>query len=202
MPADFRSATASAITGKMKKLFGLLAISGAVVAALFFLTQLSGPGKLIASPALNLRAATEIRDGALVTIDYILTDEQGNLIESTEGKEPLTYIHGAGQIVPGLERALTGLKPGAQKKVEVLPEDGYGMPDEKAFQEFPKEKVPPEAQKVGAMLMTKSPEGRMLPMRVHKVTEKSVILDFNHPLAGKTLHFDITVKDIKAADVR
>jgi FKBP-type peptidyl-prolyl cis-trans isomerase SlyD len=202
MPADFRHAIRSDITLRMKKLLGLLAISGAVVGALFFLTQLSGPGKIIASPALNLRAATEIRDGALVTIDYVLSDDRGNLIESTEGKEPLTYIHGAGQIVPGLEHALAGLKPGAQKKIEVRPEDGYGMPDEKAFQEFPKEKVPPEAQKVGAMLMTKSPEGRMLPVRVHKVTDNTVILDFNHPLAGKTLHFDITVKDIKATDVR
>jgi FKBP-type peptidyl-prolyl cis-trans isomerase SlyD len=186
----------------MKKLLGLLAISGAVVGALFFLTHLSGPGKISVAPALNLRAASEIGDGALVTIDYVLTDDKGNLIESTEGKEPLTYIHGAGQIVPGLERELSGLKLGDQKKVRVRPEEGYGMPDEKAFQEFPREKVPPEAQKVGAMLMTKSSDGRMIPMRVHKVTDKTVLVDFNHPLAGKTLHFDITVKDIKAADVR
>lgn len=184
----------------MQKLLGLLAISGAVVAALFFLTQLSSPAKSGAMPAFTLRPATEIREGSVVTIDYTLTDGTGNLIESTSGKEPLTYIHGAGQIVPGLERELNGLKTGDEKKVQVRPEDGYGLPDEKAFQELPKDKVPPEAHKVGAMLMTKSPDGRMIPIRVHKVTGTSVVVDFNHPLAGKTLNFDVKIKDIKTAE--
>jgi FKBP-type peptidyl-prolyl cis-trans isomerase SlyD len=186
----------------MKKLLGLLAISGAVVGALFFLTQLSGPGRGVAAPGFSLWPATEIREGAVVTIEYNLTDSTGNLIESTSGKEPLTYIHGAGQIVPGLERELNGLKAGDQKKVQVRPEEGYGLLDEKAFQEVPKDKVPPEAHKVGAMLMTKSPDGRMIPIRVHKVTGTTVVIDFNHPLAGKTLNFDVKVKDIKAADAR
>jgi FKBP-type peptidyl-prolyl cis-trans isomerase SlyD len=186
----------------MKKLLGLLAISGAVVAALFFLTQLSAPGRSGASPAFSLIPATEIREGSVVTIEYTLTDSAGNLIESTSGKEPLTYIHGAGQIVPGLEGELTGLKAGDEKKVQVPPEEGYGLPDEKAFQELPKEKVPPEAHKVGAMLMTKSPDGRMIPIRVHKITGTTVIVDFNHPLAGKTLNFDVKIRDIKAADNR
>ena len=186
----------------MKKLFGLLAVSSAVVGALFFLTQLSGPGRSQAAPGFTLRPATEIREGSVVTIEYTLTDSTGNLIESTAGKEPLTYIHGAGQIVPGLERELNGLKPGDEKKVQVRPEEGYGLPDEKAFQELPRDKVPPDAQKVGAMLMTKSPEGRMIPIRVHKVTSTTVVVDFNHPLAGKTLNFDVKVKDIKAADTR
>jgi FKBP-type peptidyl-prolyl cis-trans isomerase SlyD len=186
----------------MKKLLGLLAISGAVVGALFFLTQLSGPGRTAAAPAFTLKPASEIREGSVVTIEYTLTDSSGNLIDSTSGKEPLTYIHGAGQIVPGLERELSGLKPGDEKKVQVRPEEGYGLPDEKAFQELPKDQVPPEAHKVGAMLMTKSPEGRMIPIRVHKVTGTTVVVDFNHPLAGKTLNFDIKVTDIKAADTR
>jgi FKBP-type peptidyl-prolyl cis-trans isomerase SlyD len=186
----------------MKKLSGLLAISVAVVAALFFLTQLSGPGRGGAAPGFTLRPATEIREGSVVTIEYTLTDDGGNLIESTVGKEPLTYIHGAGQIVPGLERELNGLKAGDEKKVQVRPEEGYGLPDEKAFQELPKDRVPPEAQKPGAMLMTKSADGRMIPIRIHKVTGNTVVVDFNHPLAGKTLNFDVKVKDIKAADTR
>jgi FKBP-type peptidyl-prolyl cis-trans isomerase SlyD len=184
----------------MKKLLGLLAISGAVVGALFFLTQLSGPGRSAAARAITLRPATEIREGSVVTIEYTLTDSAGSLIESTVGKEPLTYIHGAGQIVPGLERELNGLKAGDQKKIQVRPEEGYGLPDEKAFQELPKDRVPPEAHQVGAMLMTKGPDGRVIPIRVHKVTGTTVVVDFNHPLAGKTLNFDVTVKDIKAAD--
>jgi FKBP-type peptidyl-prolyl cis-trans isomerase SlyD len=186
----------------MKKLIGLLVISGAVVGALFFLTQLSVPGRSQATPAFTFRPATEISDGSVVTIEYTLTDTAGTLIETTSGKEPLTYIHGAGQIVPGLERELNGLKVGEQRKVQVRPEEGYGLPDEKAFQELPRDKVPPEAQKVGAMLMTKSPDGRMIPIRVHQVTATTVVVDFNHPLAGKTLNFDVTVKDIKAAEAK
>ncbi len=186
----------------MKKLFGLLGISGAFVSALFFLTQLSGPGRGQAAPGLTLRPASQIEEGSVVTIEYTLTDSSGNLIESTSGKEPLTYLHGAGQIVPGLERELNGLKTGDEKKVQVRPEEGYGLPDEKAFQELPKDKIPPEAQKIGAMLMTKSPDGHMIPIRVHKVTDTTVVVDFNHPLAGKTLNFDVKVKDIKAADTR
>jgi FKBP-type peptidyl-prolyl cis-trans isomerase SlyD len=186
----------------MKKLLGLLAMSGAVLGALFFLTQLSVSGTGQATPAFTLKTATEIHDGAIVTIDYTLTDDTGAVIDSTAGKEPLTYIQGAGQIVPGLERALDGLKAGDQKKVEVRPEEGYGMPDEKAFQELPKDKIPPDAQKVGALLMTKSSDGRMIPIRVHKITGDTVVVDFNHPLAGKTLHFDVKVKDIKSAEAK
>ena len=186
----------------MKKLLGLLAVSGAVVGALFFLTQLSAPGRSQATPGFTLRPASEVQEGSVVTLEYTLSDNSGTLIESTSGKEPLTYIHGAGQIVPGLERELNGLKVGDERKVQVRPEEGYGLPDDKAFQELPKDKVPPEAQKVGAMLMTQSPDGRMIPIRVHKVTDTTVVVDFNHPLAGKTLHFDIKITDIKAADAR
>jgi FKBP-type peptidyl-prolyl cis-trans isomerase SlyD len=186
----------------MKRLLALLGVSSAVVAALFFLTQLSGAAKSAAIQGFTLRPATEIREGSVVTIEYTLTDSTGNLIDSTSGKEPLTYIHGAGQIVPGLERELNGLKAGDERKVQVRPEEGYGLPDEKAFQELPKQKVPPEAHIAGAMLMTKTPDGRMMPVRVHKVTANTVVIDFNHPLAGKTLNFDVKIKDIKAADTR
>jgi FKBP-type peptidyl-prolyl cis-trans isomerase SlyD len=102
----------------------------------------------------------------------------------------LTYIQGAGQIVHGLEKELAGLKVGDQKKVQVKPEEGYGQPDPKAFQEIPKEKVPLDAHKVGAMLMTKSPQGQAVALRVSEIKEKTIVVDFNHPLAGKTLNFD------------
>jgi len=114
----------------------------------------------------------------------------------------LTYIQGAGQIVHGLEKELAGLKVGDQKKVQVKPEEGYGQPDPKAFQEIPKEKVPPDAHKVGAMLMTKSPQGQAVALRVSKIKEKTIVVDFNHPLAGKTLNFDVKIVDIKAADMK
>jgi len=177
-------------------------MSGAVTAALFLLTSLSGPAGGQPSQAITLKPGTIVQDGAIVSIEYTLTDDSGKVIDTSVGKEPLTYIHGAGQIVKGLERELNGLKVGDQKKVAVKPEDGYGMPSEIALQEIPREKVPTEAQKEGAMLMTKSPDGRSIPIKVAQVKEKTVVVDFNHPLAGKTLHFDVKVKDIKAAETR
>ena len=186
----------------MKKLLGLLIISGAVTAALFLLTSLSGPGGGQAPQAITLKAGSVVQEGSFVSIEYTLTDDSGKVIDTNVGKEPLTYIQGEGQIVKGLERELNGLKVGDQKKVSVKPEDGYGMPNEKAFQEIPREKIPAEAQKAGAMLMTKAPDGRALQLRVHEVKEKTIVVDFNHPLAGKTLSFDVKIKDIRAAEAR
>jgi len=187
----------------MKKLLGLFVMSGAVLGALFFLTDLasvSGGGQ--SSQAITLKAGSAVREGSIVSIEYTLTDDSGQLLDSNVGKEPLTYIQGAGQIVKGLEAEMIGLKVGDRKKVHVKPEDGYGLPDQQAFQEIPRDKIPPDAQKAGAMLMTKTQDGRTLPLRVHEVKDKTVVVDFNHPLAGKALNFDVTVKDIKAADVK
>ena len=186
----------------MKKLLGLLIISSAVTAALFLLTSLAGRGGGQAPQAITLTAGSVVQEGSFVSIEYTLTDDSGKVIDSNIGKEPLTYIQGAGQIVKGLEREINGMKVGEQKKVAVKPEDGYGMPNEKAFQEIPREKIPAEAQKAGALLMSKAPDGRAVQLRVHEVKEKTVIIDFNHPLAGKTLNFDVKVKDIKAAEAR
>ena len=116
----------------MKKLLGLLVMSGAVTAALFLLTSLSGPGGGQPGQAITLKPGSQIEDGSIVTIEYTLTDDSGKMIDTSVGKEPLTYIHGAGQIVKGLERELNGLKVGDQKKVSVKPEEGYGLPNEKA----------------------------------------------------------------------
>lgn len=186
----------------MKKLLALLAMSGAVLAALFFLTSASGPNASQPQQAITLKPASVIQDGAIVSIDYTLTDDAGTVLDSSAGKEPLTYIQGAGQIVKGLEQEMVGLKVGDQKKVKVRPEDGYGPVNEKAFQEIPREKVPVEAQKAGAMVMTKTGDGQVMPIRIREVKDKTVIVDFNHPLAGKTLHFEVKVKDIKAAETK
>lgn len=178
-------------------------MSGAVVGALFFLTSLARLGGGAATQAaITLKPASSVQEGSIVSIEYTLTDDQGKVIDSNVGKEPLTFIHGAGQIVPGLEKELLGLKPGDQKKVQVKPEDGYGMPNPDAFQEMPRDSIPAEAQKAGTTLMAKAPDGRAMAVRVHEVKEKTVVVDLNHPLAGKTLNFDVTIKDIKAADTR
>ena len=186
----------------MKKLAGLLVMSGAVLAALFFLTSLARIGGGSMPHTITLKSASAIHEGAVVSIEYTLTDEAGTVIDSNVGKDMLSYIHGAGQIVRGLERELNGLKVGDRKKVQVKPQDGYGPINEKAFQEIPREGIPPEAQKAGTMLMTKAPDGRAIPVRVHEVKDKTVVVDFNHPLAGKTLNFDVKVMEIRAAEAK
>ena len=177
-------------------------MSGAVLAALFFLTSLARIGGGQASQALTLKPGSDVREGSLVSIEYTLTDETGKVLDTNAGKEPLTFVQGAGQIVRGLEQELAGLKVGDQKKIRVKPEDGYGLPNEQALQEVPREMIPVEAQEPGVMLMTKAEDGRPIPIRVHEVKEKTVVVDFNHPLAGKTLNFDVKIKDIKAAEAK
>ncbi len=141
-----------------------------------------------------------IENGSVVKFEYTLSDEKGKLIESSKDKEPMTYTHGEGQIIPGLEKELTGMKVGAEKHVEVKPEEAYGPFNPKAFQEVPKSNLPAEALKVGAVLVARSPHGENFPVRVHEIKDETVVLDLNHPLAGKTLAFDVKIVSIEAPE--
>ena len=157
-----------------------------------------------ASPAM-VRSAEKakqenvVKDGAVVSLQYSLSEEDGKLIESNKGKDPLKYTHGSKQIVPGLEKELTGMKVGGEKRVKVKPEDAYGVVNSKAFQEVPKEQIPANGLKVGATLAAKGPHGQEIPVRIHEIKEKTVVLDLNHPMAGKTLLFDIKILDVQAS---
>jgi FKBP-type peptidyl-prolyl cis-trans isomerase SlyD len=147
-------------------------------------------------------SASVVKEGSTVSLEYTLTGEDGKLIESNKGKEPLRYVDGQEQIIPGLEKALEGLAAGAQKKVTVKPEDAYGPVDPSAFREVPKEQVPPESLKVGATLFAHNAEGEMFPVRVHEIKDKTVVMNMNHPLAGKTLVFDVTILEVKPAETK
>jgi len=162
-----------------------------VVALLVFCCDLSA--QTMAKPAVV------IQTGSMVAFDYTLTDESGTVIDSSKGKEPMHYVHGKGQIIPGLEKELEGLPVGGEKKVTVKPEDGYGKLNPNAVQEVPKEKVPPNALKVGAVLVGTNKDGSPIPMTVREIKEKTVVMDLNHPLAGKTLVFDVKVIDVEPA---
>lgn len=140
-----------------------------------------------------------VKDGQMVSLHYTLKGTDGKVIESSKNKEPLKYIHGQKMMIPGLERELTGMKIGGEKNVTVKPEDGYGPVSKDAFQEIPKEKLPADGLKVGAMLTGQGPQGQPIQARVHEIKEKTVVLDFNHPMAGKTLNFDVKVVDIQPA---
>ena len=140
-----------------------------------------------------------VKDGMLVSMDYTLKGTDGKLIDTNKGREPLKYVHGQKMMIPGLEKELTGMKVGGEKNVTVKPDDAYGPINKNAFQEVPKEKLPANGLKVGAVLAAKSPEGQVVPMRVHEIKDSTVVMDMNHPMAGKTLVFNVKIVDIQPA---
>jgi FKBP-type peptidyl-prolyl cis-trans isomerase SlyD len=168
----------------------ILALAGAVAV-------LGAGSPAIVRSAEKAKQENVVKDGSVVSLQYSLSEENGDLIESNKGKDPLKYTHGTKQIVPGLEKELTGMKVGGEKRVKVKPEDGYGLVNSKAFQEVPKEQIPGNGMKVGATLAAKGPQGQEIPVRIHEIKEKTVVLDLNHPMAGKTLLFDIKILDIQ-----
>jgi FKBP-type peptidyl-prolyl cis-trans isomerase 2 len=140
-----------------------------------------------------------ISDGKTISMEYTLTLEDKKVLDTNVGGDPLNFTQGSHQIIPGLETALEGMKVGESKQVTVAPEQGYGPINPQAVQEVPIEKIPEEARKIGAQLQGKDAQGRMVTPRVAEVKEQVVVLDFNHPLAGKELFFDVKILDIQAA---
>jgi FKBP-type peptidyl-prolyl cis-trans isomerase 2 len=144
-------------------------------------------------------AGATIADGKQVSLEFTLSLDDKTKVQSNVGQEPMVYQHGAHQIIPGLEKQLTGLKVGETKHVEVSPEEGYGPIDPKRTQEVEKDKIPEEARKVGAKLTGRGPQGQMMYAEVKEIKGDTAILDLNHPLAGKKLIFDVKVLKIENA---
>ena len=138
-----------------------------------------------------------ISPGNLVTFEYTLTGDDGNVIDTSEGGQPFVYTHGRREIVEGLETRLAGMRVGESKLVTVEPERGYGVVNEQAFIEVPIDRIPEEAREVGRQLQGTGPEGQPVQPVVKEVRESVVVLDFNHPLADQTLHFDVKILSIE-----
>lgn len=142
----------------------------------------------------------QIGNGHVVAVEYTLRDDDGDVIDSSEGDEPLVYLHGVGQIVPGLEKALEGHAVGDTVKVSIPPEDGYGTWDPEQVVRVPRDRLPADAEPEEGMELTGTgPHGEEILLRVVEVEGDVVTLDANHPLAGRTLNFDVTVKSVRAA---
>jgi len=140
-----------------------------------------------------------VSEGTTVSIEYILELEDKSVIDSNIGSEPLTYVHGSQQIIPGLEKALEGMKTGDRKKVTVNPDEGYGPVMADAFVVVKKEHIPQDALNVDAQIQGQDASGRAFLARVAEIREQAVVLDFNHPLAGRTLYFDVKILAIEQA---
>jgi len=138
-----------------------------------------------------------IKNGKEVAFDYVLTID-GSVVDSTIGKKPFKYTHGKSDILPALASQLEGLRAGDKKEVRLSPKDGYGEVNEDAFKEISKTLLTGERQpNVGDMLRIKTTDGNMVAARVLEIRKDTMVVDFNHPLAGKALSFAVTVVDVK-----
>ncbi len=140
----------------------------------------------------------QIGNETVVTIHYTLTDEKGVVLDSSAGEEPLTFVHGAGTMIPGLEKGLLGRSVGDSLKISVAPADGYGLRDEDLVQKVPRENFPVEDVQVGMRFQTRSHSGPRI-VTVLATDDKNITIDGNHPLAGTTLSFDVQVLEVRAA---
>ena len=140
----------------------------------------------------------KIAGNKVVTIEYTLSDDTGAVIDSSHAGAPHRYLHGARNIVPGLEDALAGLEAGDRKTVVVSPDRGYGPIQQDLVHSVPRTQFPPGPIKKGMTFHAHSDKGPAL-LRVVDVSHQQVIVDANHPLAGKTLRFDVRVIAVRDA---
>ena len=144
---------------------------------------------------------TAIANDAVVTLQYVLKLDDGTVVDETNANDgDFVYLHGHKNIVPGLESALAGQAVGAAVDATVMPEDGYGIRLDGAMQTVGRDSFPDDAEiQPGMQFAAETPEGQVVPVYVFEVTDESVVLDMNHPLAGETLHFAVKVMGIRAA---
>ena len=134
--------------------------------------------------------------GKTFALTYTLTLDNGTLIDSNMDAEPLIFTQGEHELIFGLETSLEGRQAGERFRVSVPPEDGYGVISADAFIKVPTEHLPPDARQVGAQITAVGPEGQELQGLVVELAETAATVDFNHPLAGKVLHFEIIILSI------
>lgn len=139
-----------------------------------------------------------ISENAAVLFHYTLTDGEGNQLDSSKGKEPLAYLHGHKNIIPGLEQAMEGKQAGDVMVVTIAPADGYGERKEEMIQEVPRKTFQADDVNVGMRFVAQTPNGP-LTVFVTGVTDETVTVDANHPLAGKELTFDVRVESVREA---
>jgi FKBP-type peptidyl-prolyl cis-trans isomerase 2 len=140
----------------------------------------------------------QAKDGDKVKVHYHGRLRNGETFDSSQGREPLEFTVGAGQMIKGFDDGVKGMQIGDKKTVEISADDAYGQKEEGNLIEFPKEQFPPNMDpEVGAQLMLSNDQGQQFPVVVTEIKEASVVLDANHPLAGQDLIFDIEMVEIQ-----
>ena len=149
------------------------------------------------SSSLYAEEAKVITEGSKVSLEYTLNIEGGETVDSNTGDDPLVYTQGNNEIIPALEEELSGLAAGDEKQVTLQPEEAYGAVDPDAFREVPLEQIPEDARNEGQLLIMQDQQGNQQQIKVSEIRDDTALLDLNHPLAGKTLQFDVKIVDVQ-----
>lgn len=150
--------------------------------------------------AVRLLLPMKIAKNTVVAFDYVLKDKDGKILDSSEGREPLEYLHGAGNIIVGLEKEMEGLAAGDKKHVEVEPEDGYGAVDTGLIIEAARKNIEFAGTiEPGMRFHAQDGSGGMIAFTVVGVDGDKIKLDGNHPLAGVKLFFDVEIRSVREA---
>ena len=140
---------------------------------------------------------TTAKSGDKVRIHYTGTLSDGSVFDSSEGRDPLEFTLGSGQVIPGFDTGVTGMEVGEKKTIEIPCDQAYGPSNPGAIQDVPRDQIPAEIPlEVGLQLQMQSPQGQVIPVTVIKVTDEAVTLDANHALAGKDLTFALELVSI------
>ena len=141
-----------------------------------------------------------IEPNKVVTMNFTLTDDHGNVLDTTDTDGPFSFITGGNMVLPKLEKTVTGMLIGTKKSLKLNAADGYGNYNEDAIQVVGKENFPEDfVLEVGMEYMASNPDGVQMPFTITKVDGEEITIDFNHPLAGKNLNFDIELVDVRDA---
>lgn len=159
------------------------------------LSMMVAAGCLAAGESAFAQSDLAIADGMKVSLEYTLSLPDKSVADSNVGQEPITFVQGAHEIVPGLEKALDGMKAGQKRRIDVSAQDAYGPYNNKLRQSIDKDKLPKDV-KVGDILQAS--DNRLV--KVLEVNDKKVLIDLNHPLAGKTLTFDVNILKVEKGD--
>lgn len=139
----------------------------------------------------------KVKKNCLVRVQYRVTDEEGLEIDSSSPEHPLEFVCGRGDVITGLERGVIGLEPGGKKHITIAPEDAYGPHNPAHVKTLPRAAFPVTMELVeGTRFSYRSEKGAEVMYRVKEIRPDSIVADYNHPLAGKTLHYDVTVVDV------
>src|SRR3989338_185345 len=156
------------------------------------------------SSFLQIHMATEtakkVQNGDSIKIHYKGTFPDGVVFDSSEGREPIAFTVGEGKVIKGFDAAVLGMKQGEKKSVTIQPADAYGDKNPKLVLPVPKDRLPKDMDPQPGLLLTlQSPDGRVIRAKIDRIENDKIMLDVNHPLAGKTLHFDLELIEVKKA---